>query len=320
MDQITFSQYFPVELREKMRDIPLGDAEEIRIRVGQPVELYMDGGYVRLPDTCIDRSMLREMLNYLTGYSLYALEEEMKQGFFTIEGGHRVGLCGHMSYHDGGGGNRADVLSDISGLNIRIAHEVKGCAMGLLPYIRQGDSIYNTLIFAPPGVGKTTYLRDLIRILSGGEDHRRGLKVGVVDERSEIAACHKGVAQNDLGPRTDVLDNCPKEIGMHMLLRSMSPEVIAVDELGKEADFLAVQSAMRAGVRIIGTIHAQARAELYEKPHMEEILHTGDWRLVRLIRADTEETKETGKERKNRIDRRQAMIYVPNQEEGIWVS
>ena len=224
------------------------------------------------------------------------------------------------SYHDGGGGNRADVLSDISGLNIRIAHEVKGCAMGLLPYIRQGDSIYNTLIFAPPGVGKTTYLRDLIRILSGGEDHRRGLKVGVVDERSEIAACHKGVAQNDLGPRTDVLDNCPKEIGMHMLLRSMSPEVIAVDELGKEADFLAVQSAMRAGVRIIGTIHAQARAELYEKPHMEEILHTGEWRLVRLIRADTEETKETGKERKNRINRRQAMIYVPNQEEGIWVS
>ena len=260
--------------------------------------------------------MLREMLNYLTGYSLYALEEEMKQGFFTIEGGHRVGLCGHMSYHDGGGGNRADVLSYISGLNIRIAHEVKGCAMGLLPYIRQGDSIYNTLIFAPPGVGKTTYLRDLIRILSGGEDHRRGLKVGVVDERSEIAACHKGVAQNDLGPRTDVLDNCPKEIGMHMLLRSMSPEVIAVDELGKEADFLAVQSAMRAGVRIIGTIHAQARAELYEKPHMEEILHTGDWRLVRLIRADT----EVGKERKNRINRRQAMIYVPNQEEGIWVS
>lgn len=320
MDQITFSQYFPVELREKMRDIPLGDAEEIRIRVGQPVELYMGGGYVRLPDTCIDRSMLREMLNYLTGYSLYALEEEMKQGFFTIEGGHRVGLCGHMSYHDGGGGNRADVLSDISGLNIRIAHEVKGCAMGLLPYIRQGDSIYNTLIFAPPGVGKTTYLRDLIRILSGGEDHGRGLKVGVVDERSEIAACHKGVAQNDLGPRTDVLDNCPKEIGMHMLLRSMSPEVIAVDELGKEADFLAVQSAMRAGVRIIGTIHAQTRAELYEKPHMEEILHTGDWRLVRLIRADTEETKETGKERKNRINRRQAMIYVPNQEEGIWVS
>ena len=187
MDQITFSQYFPVELREKMRDIPLGDAEEIRIRVGQPVELYMDGGYVRLPDTCIDRSMLREMLNYLTGYSLYALEEEMKQGFFTIEGGHRVGLCGHMSYHDGGGGNRADVLSDISGLNIRIAHEVKGCAMGLLPYIRQGDSIYNTLIFAPPGVGKTTYLRDLIRILSGAvPDRHLGVRTVKAAERGSF--------------------------------------------------------------------------------------------------------------------------------------
>ena len=258
MDQITFSQYFPVELREKMRDIPLGDAEEIRIRVGQPVELYMDGGYVRLPDTCIDRSMLREMLNYLTGYSLYALEEEMKQGFFTIEGGHRVGLCGHMSYHDGGGGNRADVLSDISGLNIRIAHEVKGCAMGLLPYIRQGDSIYNTLIFAPPGVGKTTYLRDLIRILSGGEDHRRGLKVGVVDERSELGAGYLGIPQNDLGPRTDVLEGAGKSEGIYMLLRSMSPQVIAVDELGAKDDFEAVTRAFHSGCRLIGTVHGES--------------------------------------------------------------
>lgn len=298
-------QYFPAALRERISEQQLADAEEIRIRVGQPVEILGAGGYVIRNDMVICRDMLYEMLNYLTGYSLYALEEEMKQGFFTVEGGHRVGLCGHMSYHEGASGNRADVISDISGLNIRIAHEVNGCAMQLMPYIRKGESICNTLFFAPPGVGKTTYLRDCIRILSGGEDGKRSLKVGVVDERSEIAACHQGVAQNDLGPRTDVLDNCPKEIGMQMLLRSMSPEVIAVDELGKEADFSAVENAMRAGVRILGTIHAQTKAEIYQKPHMPDILKGGDWRLVRLI-------KKEGK--------RQAILYFPMQEEGIWIS
>ena len=304
---ISLLQYFPAALRSRIPKHKLTDAEEIRIRVGQPVEIFCGGSYIRREDTVIEQSMLYEMLNYLTGYSLYALEEEMKQGFFTIAGGHRVGLCGHMSYHDTDAGNQADVLSDISGLNIRIAHEIRGCAGNLVSCLRCGDSIYNTLIFAPPGFGKTTWLRDCIRILSGGEDGKRGLKVGVVDERSEIAACHQGVPQNDLGPRTDVLDNCPKEIGMQMLLRSMSPEVIAVDELGREADYAAVESAVRAGVKILGTVHAQTKEELYQKPHMEQILASGDWRLVRLMRTAD-------------CAGRQAVLYFPGQEEGIWVS
>lgn len=308
MTTISFLQYFPAALRGRFSEQQLTDAEEIRIRVGQPVEIFGGGRFVRREDAVVERYMLCEMLNYLTGYSLYALEEEMKQGFFTIEGGHRVGLCGHMSYHDTDAGNQADVLSDINGLNIRIAHEVKGCAGGLVPYLRCGESIYNTLFFAPPGVGKTTYLRDCIRILSGGEDGGRGLKVGVVDERSELAACHLGVPQNDLGPRTDVLDNCPKEIGMQMLLRSMSPEVIAVDELGKEADYEALASVMRAGVRLLGTVHSQTKEELYQKPHIRPLLKDGSWRFVRLMRTAGDGVG------------RQAVLYFPHQEEGIWVS
>ena len=205
------------------------------------------------------------MLNYLSGYSVYALEEELRQGFFTVEGGHRVGVSGRTSYRKKGTYNEMDALSQLNGINVRIAHEKKGCARPLIPWIYHGESIYHTMIYAPPGVGKTTYLRDTIRCLSAGDGSRRGLKVGVVDERSEIAACHRGVPQNDLGPRCDVLDNCPKEQGMRMLLRSMSPEVIAVDELGLPEDFAAVKESAKCGVSVLATIHAGKKEEVLDR-------------------------------------------------------
>ncbi|MDD5966758.1 MAG: stage III sporulation protein AA, partial [Blautia sp.] len=230
--------YLPMAFRSRIDDRALENAEEIRLRVGQPLEILYADEESRKFDR-LDASQLREMLNYLSGYSVYAIEEELRQGFFTVEGGHRVGVSGRTSYQKKGRWNEMNPLSDISGLNIRLAHERKGCAKQILPWIRHVRSIYHTFIFASPGVGKTTYLRDCIRSLSKGDATEKGLKIGVVDERSEIAACHRGVPQNDLGPRTDVLDNCPKEQGMKMLLRSMSPEVIAVDELGLPEDFAA---------------------------------------------------------------------------------
>lgn len=253
--------YLPVAFRTEIDEQALKNAEEIRLRVGQPLEiLYADQKsrkYGRL-----DASQLREMLNYLSGYSVYAIEEELRQGFFTVEGGHRIGVSGRTSYQKKGRWNEMNPLSDISGLNIRLAHERKGCADSILSWIRCDRSIYHTFIFAPPGVGKTTYLRDCIRSLSWGDEKEKGLKIGVVDERSEIAACNRGVPQNDLGPRTDVLDNCPKEQGMKMLLRSMSPEVIAVDELGLPEDFAAVAESARSGVAVLGTIHAGSVEEV----------------------------------------------------------
>lgn len=259
--------YLPIAFRTKVTERELEEAEEIRLRAGQAMELVYAGGKIkRIGD--VTAKQIREMLNYLTGYAPYAREEEMRQGFFTITGGHRIGISGHTSYSMEKSNMQADRLYDINAINMRIAHEVKDCAIEIIPWIRDGEMLYHTILFAPPGVGKTTYLRDCIRLLSKGEGgtHQKkeaGRKVAVVDERSEIAACYQGIPQNDLGPRTDVLDNCPKAIGMQMVLRSMSPDIIAVDELGGKEDFAAVAQAMKSGVTVLGTMHARSVEEIF---------------------------------------------------------
>ena len=271
---------FPTSIRPRMRKINWDGLEEIRVRIGWPVELIYGnhnewlGNY----DSMIDRQCLDEMLNYITGYSIYAMDEEMKQGYITFAGGHRIGITGHATYEGlrDAKDSRITNIVDIGGLNIRIAHERKGCAEKIVPHLRHGESIYNTLFFAAPGVGKTTYLRDSIRIISEGSDTGHGLKVSVIDERSEIAACINGKSQNDLGRRTDVLDACPKEIGMKMVLRTMSPNVIAVDEIGKEEEFALLKQMSCSGVKILGTIHAGDIDEVLRNPMIRKRIETGE--------------------------------------------
>lgn len=276
---------FPLSIREKLTDTAWKRGlEEVRVRVGQPMEFFYDSGsrclvmahgtgtfadsrgYQQTAGEPYRVTMqdIAEMLSYISNYSLYAYKEELKQGYITIEGGHRVGLAGGAVMENG----KMTGLHHISFLNIRIAHERYGCAEKLLPYIRHGNSIHNTLFLSEPGAGKTTLLRDCIRMLSEGTKENPGLKVCVVDERSEIAACHLGVPQNDLGPRTDVLDGCSKPEGMQLLLRSMSPQILAVDELGGEGDFWAVEQAVYSGSRVLGTIHAGDIRDLAEKPYL----------------------------------------------------
>lgn len=279
---------FPTSIRPRMRKINWDGLEEIRVRIGWPVELIYGnhnewlGNY----DSMIDRQCLDEMLNYITGYSLCAMEEELKQGYITFDGGHRIGITGHATYEGFGCENDLQITSitEIGGLNIRIAHERKGCAEQIIPFIRNGDGIYNTIFFAAPGIGKTTCLRDAIRILSNGDERYRGIKVCVVDERSEIGACVNGKPQNDLGKRTDVLDACPKAIGMRMVLRSMSPEIIAVDELGKEEEFTLLEQIQCAGVKILGTMHAGDVEQVMRNPWIT----TGHQveRFIELIRLE----------------------------------
>lgn len=269
---------FPTSIRPQMRKINWDGLEEIRVRIGWPVELIYDnrnewlGNY----ECMIDRHRLDEMLNYITGYSLYAMEEELRQGYITYEGGHRIGITGHATYETLEGREKPKIknLVDIGGLNIRIAHEKIGCAEKIVPYIRKGDSIYNTIFFAAPGIGKTTYLRDTIRILASGDTHNAAKKICVVDERSEIAACIDGKPQNELGKRCDVLDACPKALGMGMVLRTMSPDIIAVDELGKSEEFRLLEQMRCSGVKILGTMHAGDIKELFRNLMIKSSVET----------------------------------------------
>ena len=258
---------FPLHMRDKLRkaDIDQRTLEEIRIRAGQPLMfLYGDGEYFLEEGSdalgrCQERGYrmtrhdLEEIVGFLCNYSMYAYEEQLRMGYLTLKGGHRVGVAGEVALQQG----RIVRLQHIYFLNIRIAREKKGCAKPLVEAVRDANGIYNTLILSPPGVGKTTYLRDAIRILSEGDQAHAGLKVGVVDERSELGAGYLGIPQNDLGPRTDVLEGAGKSEGIYMLLRSMSPQVIAVDELGAKDDFEAVTRAFHSGCRLIGTVHGE---------------------------------------------------------------
>lgn len=205
---------------------------------------------------------LSETMEYIANYSMYAYEEELRQGFLTIRGGHRVGVSGKAVVEQG----RIRSIKDISFLNVRISHEVRGCANPVMSCLAGDGEVRHTLIISPPGCGKTTLLRDIIRQISDGGIHGRGRTVGVVDERSEIGGAYQGIPQNDLGIRTDLLDACPKAEGMMMLIRSMAPEVLAVDEIGSEEDIHALRSAINCGCRILATVHGNSLRDVCRKP------------------------------------------------------
>lgn len=240
---------------------------EIRLRVGRPLFLSYDGGECFLRSRgkkqyVVTREDLKETLEYVSGYSLYAYEDEIRQGFLSVQGGHRVGVTGKVVL-DGG---QIRGMKYISCINVRLAHQIPGCAREVMPCIQTKDWIAHTLIISPPRCGKTTLLRDIIRQLSNGRAGIGGVTVGVVDERSELAGCYQGVPQNDLGMRTDILDGCPKAEGMQMLLRSMSPAVVAVDELGCEEDFKAVESVIHCGCKLIATAHGNSLEDVLAQP------------------------------------------------------
>ena len=247
--------------------------QEIRLRTGQPITVLYKGEEVLLPRRLeskrrVLQEEIRETVEYICNYSLYAYENELRQGFVTVEGGHRIGLAGQVILENG----RVKNMKYISSINIRISHEVMHCADPIFPYITRQRELYHTLIISPPRCGKTTLLRDLIRQVSDGNRWVKGCTVGVVDERSELGGCYLGQAQNNLGMRTDILDCCPKAEGMIMLIRSMAPQVIAVDEIGAFEDIHSIEYAMHCGCRMVATVHGASIAEIQKKPFFEQMI------------------------------------------------
>ena len=236
--------------------------EEICCRIGQvPVLLTQARAY---PAEC--RAILAGDLDYLleraTGASVYAAGEQIRQGYLQTAGGCRVGLCG-CAYGQAAG--QIDGIRQLSSVSVRIPHAVPGCADALLPQLLK-DGFCSTLILSPPGWGKTTLLRDLICALS-----EAGVRVGVADERGELAAMREGQPQFALGGACDVLDGCPKAAAALQLVRTMSPRVLALDEVTDPTDLEAVRFAANCGVAVLATIHARNAAELSSKPFYRDL-------------------------------------------------
>lgn len=273
---------FPERMRSRWQNVAdlCDQVQEIRLRAGRPVTILLGKGerFVDAGGQIVDRQdcgagitagELDEILQHLCQYSLYAFADEIRQGFLTMQGGHRVGLAGQVILEEAG---RIRNIKYIRYLNIRIAHEVKGVSDKTLPFLYNQGEVLNTLIISPPGCGKTTMLRDLVRNISGGTAYGRGRNVGLVDERSEIAGSYLGIPQNDIGIRTDVMDACPKREGMMMLIRSMAPDVLAVDELGNAEDVEAMHRAVRCGCKMLATIHSYSLEEVSSKSYMRTVM------------------------------------------------
>lgn len=283
-DEVT--SFFSPRLRSIFLGLPLDvwkRLEEIRLRLGRPLALNLGEGEVfvdargRVVDVgaacTVTADDLQRTVQLITGASLYAVEDELRQGFVTVAGGHRVGFAGRVILD----GRKVRTIKHLAALNFRVSREVRGAADAVMPLLIDGGAVRHTLIVSPPRAGKTTLLRDAVRQLSTGIPALGfpGVTVGLVDERSEVAGCFRGVPQRDVGLRTDVLDACPKAEGMMMLLRALSPRVIATDEIGRPEDVDALKEVLNAGVSILATAHAASVDELRRRPVFRDLLALG---------------------------------------------
>ncbi len=275
----------PPRLRREVLTLGQGKrsrAEEIRLRVGQPPSVVLGGREERLfvpPVTAVE---LEGVLELATRASVHALLDQIRRGYITLQGGHRLGLCGTAVMK----GGEIHSLRRLSSLNLRIARQVPGIGGEVLPELVEEGIFQSTLILAPPGLGKTTLLRDLIRMLSEGEGISP-LRVGLADERGEVAALGDGIPQLAVGRQTDVMEGCPKDRGLMLLLRGMNPQVLAVDEITAPEDVTAILQAVGCGVTMIATAHGLGLGDLRRRPLYRQLLEAGVFRrLVTIQRVN----------------------------------
>lgn len=279
----------PQEIHHYLLDLPetlQTTVKEISLRTQKPITIVtfngnyfpkIDGGFSKhfpLKPFILTSDMLFECIKVLTEYSLHSYKNDINAGFFTINGGHRVGVVGSCVY-DEINPKKINTIKQISSLNIRIARQIKGVATGLVKEL-YSKNISSTLIVGPPATGKTTLLRDISLCISD----MCSSKVALIDERGELASVYQGVPQNDVGVLTDVYDGYKKGDGMNFAIKTMSPDVILIDEVSIQADMDSIRSSLNSGVAIIATTHAKNERELFSKKSIQRLLEEGTFEYI----------------------------------------
>ena len=279
-------QALPLRLRQEALSLTEGDrgrAEELRLRAGWPMTALIGGEERPLGGPPVEPRELEQLVEIASRASLHTVLDQVRRGYLTVEGGHRIGLCGTAALREG----EIHSIRTISSANLRVARQVRGAAAPVLDGLCPGGRLSDTLILAPPGLGKTTLLRDLIRSVAEGEGCSP-LRVALADERGEVAALYNGVPQLEVGRRTDVAEGCPKAQGLMLLLRAMNPQVLAVDEITAPEDVGALITAAGCGVTLLATAHGEGRAGLERRPLYRPLLDEGLFRFLVRIRREGE--------------------------------
>ncbi len=283
--------YLPEGIRNRVEKAALEEwleIEEIRIRAEAPLTLGISGESCFMTNEggitnhekdayIVTKEEVQSTFAAICENSVYAHMDEIRQGFLTLKGGHRVGICGKAVTEEG----RIQTFREVSSLNVRIAHEIVGIADSVMDTIVHGRCVESVLIISPPQVGKTTLLRDVMRQISD-----RGFKTGVADDRGELAALYQGVPQNQIGAQTDVIDNAPKSEAIQMLLRTMSPAVIISDEIACQEDVDAIRLAHGTGVAVIATTHGSEMEEVRQRNLLKPLFQDGVFQKAILLRRD----------------------------------
>lgn len=283
-----------LNLREKIKTVREDNIEEIRIRINKPLIINgnLNDYFYNMKTKKLDKHMenayivtkedVEQTFQIICKYSIHSFMDDIKKGFITLRGGHRVGIVGKAIVENG----KIENIKHISSLNIRISKEVKNCSEKVMnQIIKNSSEINNTIIISPPQCGKTTLLRDIVRNLSNGNERLgfKGVKVALIDERNEIAGSYLGINQMDVGIRTDIIETCPKDVGIMMVLRSMSPNVIVTDEIGTEKDIKALYTALNGGVGLITTVHGDSIEDIRNKKELRNLLDEELFKKVVLL-------------------------------------
>ena len=286
----------PLRWQQQARQLPprqMARAEELRLRAGGPMTVLLPEGEITPgqggQSPTVTQTDLEQLCDAVTDYSRYAAGETLSRGYLTARGGFRVGVCGTAVLREGVNTN----LRDISSVTVRIGREQPGLGDEVLSQLFREGQFRSTVLLSPPGLGKTTLLRDLIRAVSDGEGGP-ALRVGVADERGELAAMYQGEPQFSIGRQTDVLDGCPKGPALLMLLRGMNPQVLAADEITAPEDAAALEMAANCGVSLLCTAHAGSLEELKARPLYRRLLDEGLFRRLAII-------ERAGRERRYQV-------------------